>query len=277
MATVFKYCDAHSVETLQNLELKVTPPNQFNDPFEFTPHVICSSPNRRLKNLFKDKRELNEMFMEQKKNGFTGTARDFRKQLREVRPTLVAALAPKMPEVDADLQANYLDSISGLHGVLYMSARRDSILMWGHYCDKHRGMVIGLDSSWELFRGLKGLRHVKYVRDRVVWDPSCAPGGLKERAFMEQLIFWKNDDWKYEDELRQLFTLRGLPRRPLNNGTTGYFLPIPPSVLISVSLGARCPSEMERKVRSALRDPRLSHVKLDHAVLHQSEFALRFA
>jgi len=34
---VFKYCDARGVSILQDLELKITPPNEFNDPFEFRP------------------------------------------------------------------------------------------------------------------------------------------------------------------------------------------------------------------------------------------------
>jgi hypothetical protein len=216
------------------------------------------------------------MFENQKKAGFRGDYRQFKRQLKERRSTLVASLEPEMPAAITERQATYLSQVSEEHGVLCMSARRDSILMWGHYCDKHRGIVIGLDSSWELLQGVKGLRPVEYVRERVVLDSSCAPGGLKERTSTEQLIFSKNDEWKYEDELRQLFTLRGLPQRPLDNGTTGYFLPIPPAVLTSVSLGMRCPAELERKVRSALRNPGLSHVKLDRAVLHQSEFVLRF-
>jgi hypothetical protein len=276
MSTVYKYCEAQGLKILQNLELKITPPNQFNDPFEFTPRVICSNPNRKFKNLLKDKTELREMYLDQKKAGFRGTTREFRRQLRQARPTLVAAIVPKMPEVSLYLQKNYLDTISKQHGLLCVSNRRESILMWGHYCDRHRGMVIGLERSWKLFQGEKGLHDVKYVRERVLWDSSWTPGGVKERSFIEQLVFWKNDEWKYEKELRQLFTLGGLPQRNLDNGTIGYFLPIPPETIVSVSLGSRCPSELKEKVRSALRDQRLGHVKLDQAVLHESDFALRF-
>jgi hypothetical protein len=136
-----------------------------------------------------------------------------------------------------------------------------------------------LDSTpgGEIFQQpIKGLRKVNYVRERVLWNTSWAPGGSKERAYSEQLIFSKNDEWKYECELRQLFTLSGLPQRTLENGSKGYFLPIPPNVIVSVSLGMPCQRELEERVRLILKDARFSHVKLDRARLHDHDFALEF-
>jgi len=276
LKVVFKYCDARGVSILQNLELKVTPPNQFNDPFEFRPRVTCSSANRRFKHLLRDKNELRRIFLQQRSAGFKGDFREFKKQLRKVRPTIVQQLVPRMPEVNTELQETYPERVSTEHGVLCMSARRDSIVMWGHYCDKHRGMVIGFDRSWKMFGSVKGLREVEYVRERVLWDTSWAPGGLKETRFLNQLIFTKNDEWKYERELRQLFTLRGLPNRTLDDGSQGYFLPIPAQIVVSVSLGMRCSKALENAVRSTLKHSHLRHVRLDRARPHEADFALTF-
>lgn len=46
MDTVYKYCGKHGLAILRNLELLVRPPNQFNDPFEFTPRMFYSGPVR---------------------------------------------------------------------------------------------------------------------------------------------------------------------------------------------------------------------------------------
>ena len=216
------------------------------------------------------------MFLEQRSAGFKGDFREFKKQLRKVRPTIVRQLTPRMPEVNTELQATYPERVSTEHGVLCMSSRRDSIVMWGHYCDKHRGMVIGFDRSWDMFGAVKGLREVEYVRQRVLWDTSWAPGGLQETRFLNQLIFTKNDEWKYEHELRQLFTLRGLSNRTLGDGSQGYVLPIPPQIVASVSLGIRCSKALEKAVRSTLNNPHFRHVRLDRARLHESDFALNF-
>jgi len=277
MSTVYKYCDGNGIRILQDLELKITPPNQFNDPFEFTPHIICSSLSRKVKTLFRDKNEIKQWFLEQKKSGqFSGTSRDFRRQLRDLRPKVITAITPQMPDINAQLQADSLDRTSKQYGVLCLSARQDSIVMWGHYCDKHRGIVIGFDYSWDIFKRGQGLCPVRYVRDRIVWDSSWRPGGAQERAFTERLIFCKNDEWKYEDELRQLFTLAGLPQRNLANGSQGYFLPVPSDKIISISFGLRCPTELKANLQSSLSVGRLKHAKMYQAVLHESEFALRF-
>jgi hypothetical protein len=87
----------------------------------------------------------------------------------------------------------------------------------------------------------------------------------------------KNEEWSYENEERQIFKLDQLKCQLLSNGTPGYFLPFPPTALVSVSLGTRSPPALAHMVRSLLSDSRFSHVKLDRAGLHESKFALEFA
>ena len=275
MTTIYKYCGVHGIKILKNLELKVTPPDQFNDPFEFTPRIICSSVNRTFKGLL-TKDALKGMFERQKKAGFRGDFREFKRQVKRARSALVASMEPKMPAAIIERQATYLSQVSEDHGVLCMSEEPGSIVMWGHYCDKHQGMVIEFDRSWSIFQGIKGLHPVCYTRERVVWDTSWASDSPEERAYIERLVFSKNNEWAYEKEVRQIFALRGLKRTLLADGNIGYFLPIPPEIIASITLGARCSAKLEREVRTALRDPCLSHVKLRHALLHESDFALKF-
>jgi len=271
---VFKYCDSFGIDVLRNLELKITPPNEFNDPFEFTPHVICTSVNRRFKNVLRDKNELRGMFANQKKVGFKGDFRLFKRQLREMRPTFVKHLEPHMPGVNAELQRTLLDRTSADHGMLCLSSRQDSVLMWGHYCDKHRGVVIGLNRDWDIFSTGGRLREVQYVRDRVIFDTSLPPGSKAENDCIEKMVFTKNLDWGYEHELRQVFILRGLRQRTLADGRKCHFLPIPPQAITSVCLGVRCPKKTEEEVRGVLSNPSLSHVKITRASLHSSEFRI---
>jgi hypothetical protein len=70
MAFAYKYCSAHGLDILTSLHLKITPPNQFNDPFEFTPHVVCSNPARRIKRFFNDKTNLTKLYSAKKEGGF---------------------------------------------------------------------------------------------------------------------------------------------------------------------------------------------------------------
>jgi hypothetical protein len=150
--------------------------------------------------------------------------------------------------------------------------------MWGHYGDRHRGLVVGFDASSVVFQPEHGrrLRSVDYVRERVLFDATWKETDPGIRTFEQRLVFSKNEDWHYEDELRQLFQLSLLRQKPLDNGSLGFFLPLPPSAIVSVTLGAKCPDEIQKKVQSALSQSCLAHVQRDHAILHESEFNLVF-
>jgi len=281
MDTAYKYCGVHGVAVLENLELKVTPPNQFNDPFEFTPHLIATNPLRRAIDILKNDKHLESFYQDLMAEGrFSGSLRQFKKYVRTNRPKMAKEMSQKVQIVTADLKSNILDVTSKKFGVLCLSNKRDSILMWGHYCDKHSGLVIGFDSSNDVFQPKNGrdLRLVDYVRERVVFDTTWEESDLRTLAFEKKMVFSKNEEWRYEAELRQFFQLTSslLRKKPLDDGSLGYFLPIPPVAVVSVTLGAKCSAEFEKKVRSALTQPFLSHVKLDRAVLHDSEFVLKF-
>lgn len=273
---VYKYCDSHGLDVLRNLELKVTPPNQFNDPFEFTPRVICSTPRKDVRRLFKDKAELREMFREEKGDGFKGDFRDYKKRFKAILPKLVPLLVERIPEANAHLQSSQLNTLSRILGVLCMSTNPHSIVMWGHYADKHRGIVIGFDYSWNQFHDKKGLRPVEYVRERPIWDTSCVRNSSEAQESSDRSLLSKNEEWSYEGELRQLFMLEGLNRRNLDNGDAGYFLPFPAKAIHSVHLGVRCPPQREKAIRALLKAPELAHVKLFKASLHEEKFALKF-
>jgi hypothetical protein len=183
-------------------------------------------------------------------------------------------------------EREFLDKVSERFGILCMSGRRDEILMWGHYCDKTLGLVIGFDKASAIFQQGKRLKPVTYVENRVVYD-ACWEEGSPEllKNYEEQIICYKSIAWKYEDELRQIFTLpsSSLPSPYLTekppkgeDKTAGYFLTFSPEAIVSVTLGSRCSSELENSVVEILKKPDFSHVKLDRAVLHKDDFVLEF-
>lgn len=79
----YKYTSTKfALATLRDLELKVTPPNEFNDPFEFSPHVTCSAPEREAKRILRSKRDIKEMYEQDKRIGdFAGNFREYRERL----------------------------------------------------------------------------------------------------------------------------------------------------------------------------------------------------
>ena len=277
MSTVFKYCDARGVEILTNLELKVTPPNQFNDPFEFMANIACSNPILWANQNFNEDwiRELHtSMVLEGR---VIETLHAFRKRFKANRARFIKDWMNQVwPKAIENTQANVLDDISECLGVLCMSGKETSILMWGHYCDSHRGIVIGFDDSSEVFRRELGLRRVNYEEKRVEFDLAAVRSPEENQALNERIILSKNKEWSYEEEVRQLFHLRDLRKGKLWNGKDGYFCAIPPEAIACVYLGTKALDETKAKVRKALESPLLSHVRLQQASLHKTEFRIDF-
>jgi hypothetical protein len=277
MSVVYKYCDGHGVEILRNLEIKITPPNQFNDPFEFTPNIICSNLTRTAKRMVKEKDGIREAYQSLKRAGqFKENFRRYRQMHKKNQSALIQLAIKRIPSDLIKLQQSLLDVVSVHFGVLCMSKRRDSLLMWGHYCDKHRGIVIGFDDSHPMFKQTPGLHPVNYVRTRVRIDESAQNMNAEWLQRKEEFIFSKNDEWRYEEELRQLFMLSPLRKRALKNGSAGYFSVIPSEAIVNVTLGIRSSPELGKEIQSLLKNNNFSHVKFEKAILHQSDFALDF-
>jgi len=277
MDTVYKYCGKHGLEVLRNLELLVRPPNQFNDPFEFTPKMSCSDMARYVKSgpvckyWYKIARS---------EKGFSGSFSEFKiKYLERVEKNIseITQGMAKVMQVTLPLcEKEFLDEVSKRFGVLCMSQKRDSILMWGHYCTKPFGLVIGFDKSAAVFQQDKGLRLVNYVKERVIFDACWAAGSPELLKYEEDVILSKSDAWIYEGEFRQFFWLSKLKPKPLDDGTAGHFLPFPAEAIVSVTLGPRCSPDFEKDVRELLVKPSFPNVKLDRAVLNKNDFIIEF-
>jgi hypothetical protein len=277
MDTVYKYCGANGLKILRDLELKVTPPNQFNDPFEFTPKMGYSDPVGYAKRNLQQESVLKWLYEQKRAKGkFAGSFQEFQERASAHQNEIIEAFVNVLPLGAAQAEKDFLDDVSKQMGVLCMSARRNSILMWGHYCDKPLGLVIGFDGSSKIFRQGKGLGPVVYVKERIFFDACWAIGTPEMEKYNHQVVYSKSDVWSYEEELRQLFWLSALKPKVLDNGIPGYFLPFPSEAIVSVTLGPRCSPDLENKVRELLQKPYFSNAKLDRAVLHNNDFVLEF-
>jgi hypothetical protein len=161
----YKYTAATwACQILKSRQLKVTPANQFNDPFEF--------------------------------------------MLRFGDRSAPAAL---VGEFAKDLR----DKQCGVLGVVCLSAIPNSLLMWGHYADSHKGCLIGFDCE-RLCQ-----HHPPFDSGPVIY--------ADRRAFLgsgsvEGIFRTKFKDWKYEKEYRLIFKLDTLSKSPDGSGGTCWGL-----------------------------------------------------
>ncbi|MBL0883576.1 MAG: DUF2971 domain-containing protein [Chitinophagaceae bacterium] len=81
-------------------------------------------------------------------------------------------------------------------GILCLSKKNDDILMWSHYSDCHRGIVLGFDLSQDL-DFFAPVISIKYEKEYPVYNY------LRDKnKFADILIRQKSDHWSYEQEYR---------------------------------------------------------------------------
>ena len=144
-------------------------------------------------------------------------------------------------------------------GVTCFSARRDSMLMWGHYSASHRGVCLRfrLDRSLPFF--MQALQ-VFYRRER----PAFPWPNDDDMNILNDVFLSKADYWSYENEWRIIW-----------QGGPGEFS-FPPGLLDGVIFGSQCkPAYVETisgEVDAACSGP----VEVLHAVLDDTSYRLGF-
>jgi hypothetical protein len=282
---IYKYCGPWGVDIVRLLQFRVTPPDQFNDPFEFMPGPKGSFRKSELPALLDDE-ELLRQFLNvpgAKEAGvfdIDSCRRHLQDKIEDEHFTddlMTNFQATETHKLCRDLCKKVSEDL----GLICFTTQRDNLLMWSHYADGHKGVVIGFDSDHPFFQIPPGFRPVEYSKDqsdeRFHWDFSLNPGDEGYDAMSETFVVTKSRHWCYEDEKRMLIELKGLKRRKLKNGVLGYFVDIPADLIDEVILGYRCQPETEQNLRESIKLHGLpSHGLILRAEPHPTRFALSF-
>jgi Protein of unknown function (DUF2971) len=270
--SLFKYCGARGVDILQSLRLKVSPPNQFNDPFEFLPKVDFCIDETAMKRVMTDRDLLRS---EWEQSGLQIPFDDFVATMRAMSENVgehVARARRGFQDLALHRQSDLVDFISKTYALACYSEISDNLLMWSHYTDLHRGIVVGFDLKNSFFSQATNLMPVSYRSDRV-----SARYGSEGFAFDEHelsVVRVKSLAWSYEREWRQRFELKDCTKVDNADGTPCYYVTIPSDAIASVTFGVRCPPETETIVRELKKQPDLQHLRLRRALLHERDFKL---
>jgi hypothetical protein len=92
------------------------------------------------------------------------------------------------------------------HRVICFSAIANNILMWSHYADGHKGIVLGFKIEGARAPEVSYSREIKSsitLEDFVKYVTSQGPVPKPERPF-ESAAYTKSPDWEYEKEIRAL-------------------------------------------------------------------------
>lgn len=93
-------------------------------------------------------------------------------------------------------------------GIFCLSARNDSLLMWSHYADGHRGICLEFSTSQDQLFGCR--------LDPVVYEehPELFVGDTINLDWARKYLTTKARDWSYEQEWRIMYSTPGAQTAP---------------------------------------------------------------
>lgn len=270
---LYKYLPPERLDILRNRTIRFTQPGDFNDPFEFRPSIATAMEEgfttKYLEENFDQLVEENlERYASLLPPIYKGLIKPMLLANKDQMPKLLKLLDPAViqalaPGIDRTLNQTV--------GVLCLSGVRDSLLMWGHYTDNHRGFVLGFDSENPFFSKRKAekdelgfLRQVQYQRQRpaaVLTDSSS--------------LIWfqtKSEEWAYEKEWRIVRALGEADTR-IEAGTFPICLfEFPPDAVLEIVVGLRAASSLVREIQDLI--PSFSRASLFQARESPTDYAL---
>lgn len=181
--------DNHKNILLKN-EVYMSPPNDFNDPFDCRitiNYFLLNTPEKIETFIEKKINKLRKIIIE---NGddINDAKEKLRKRLQDISKFQNQREILEFEEMDKHF------------GILSLSGRWNSILMWSHYAEYHTGFCLGFNESKMRNSGLFGKGSpITYSNDFPEIDP-LVEEHIMVKSFKQ--THFKAKDWEYENEYR---------------------------------------------------------------------------
>lgn len=255
---LYKYLGPAQLRVLRDCTIRFTQPGDFNDPFEFRPRIEAAASDAQVREYVSANYEA-ILDQELSKYGQLSPAvpksvlKDALLTMKDRLPQLFHLLEPRALSAVSQFVDRYL---SEKVGVLCLSEVRDSLLMWAHYTDSHRGLVLGFDASHAFFNQRRGdqdefgfLRRVLYQRER----PSVVLSDTSSPVWFQT----KSECWLYEREWRIVRILAEAHSRDDRVPFPICLFEFPPDAVVEIIAGIRMPPTAIEEIKSlACKFPR---------------------
>lgn len=323
----YKYMTSEGgIRFLSSWSLRITPPEDFNDPFELRPQVdrmftegfvdaqfqevvpqmvISELVVQLTPNLgrFLNQQDINDMVtcivmptdankqaqlskkLLRKMPGFShSNFLQLEKQLKSQWPVLVQQaremVATHLPKINSLVKHGFTEQLPAMLGVLCLSRNSNQPLMWAHYADSHRGVMLEFDSEHPAFNRKRSasdefgfLRSVSYSTVR----PAITMQALDGDRVFEDFALTKADPWSYEEEIRLIWPLRFADNIVETSSGPIGLLSCPSSAVVSVTLGCKASEKTLDKVQQVLwSQPNTEHIAVRRAQLDETAFTLNY-
>jgi hypothetical protein len=268
---------------LKEKQIRFTQPSVFNDPFEMQPFYESFAEDAEVqKHVNEPETEtlLEELFLEQYPNLPAEVQNlvpaEFLKSFAAMVSPFAVDNAPAVLDgLTAAISKGFYTGFDENIGVLSLSEKRDDLLMWAHYAQYHKGLVVGFDSEHKYFhQQLSPSDEFRYVR-KVHYSKNRPTIRLATIEDVTGIFLTKSEEWTYEYEWRMMRPLADAPETKIINGESIHLFSFPPGCVTEVILGYRMSPELKKEILEYLSGAeQYSHVKKYVALLDEREFRL---
>ena len=268
---LYKYVPSDRVDILENLTLRFTPHPSLNDPFECWPRFSLAKDYEKSIEEFRERmtRQMGELVQDASPESKARADEILARGLKEVEARAASLEAEGNPE----MMDSFAQGISDKRGILCLTRTWDNLLMWSHYGENHKGVVIGFDESHRFFDDESelgcdcGLRDVQYPDQRPTFDAIESFDVLTTKAPV----------WRYEEEVRAMRLFRE-EDRPIGTDPDGMpivLVDFPKELVQQVIVGAQAEEALLARCQKALRDNEMPWVSVKKVALSRRDFSLQ--
>ena len=238
----YKYVSAEIGLKILDGTIRFTQPNAFNDPFELVPEFF-----------YPDDLQIEALDFELHCGN----------QNFDLTPIDSSAVCN-------DIAArNLVRELSNQIGILCLSRKHDSLLMWSHYADEYKGILIEFDKDHEFFLGSFEIPYIKERRKINLTDFS------KSRTPIPiSVLCTKSEQWSYEKEQRVIRSLDFCRKIGTDiNQNPIFIMSIPLEAIKSITFVERTTIKNQKLIWEKIKH---TNIELKLATLANNEFQFRY-
>lgn len=286
----YKYTSFETAKIiLENQTLRYSSPLIFNDPFDCQAGLHLEFNAEQFANLFIDKienallsnkpphfaafNEYSEIILRMREHVST---HGFDKAVFiEKTSPLITALSHEYDKMHSNILNNWDNAVKRMR-LLCLSTKKDDILMWSHYADYHKGVVIELkvaenesedDPLW-LAHPIRYINKPEPFYDNGFFDEILGIKPKMYKSFLDTFGYVKYDVWQYENEWRVLDLLTD------SNEIMYEDCKFRSNIISSIIFGCSCPDNKISELISLIQSKYSHNIKFQKAYKNQLEYKL---
>ncbi|UNU87541.1 DUF2971 domain-containing protein [Aeromonas dhakensis] len=244
MSYIYKYLPPERKTYLIDGLLRFTPPSDLNDPYECLPALPIEVEQAAFNYV---KREI--LTPPKHQAGMSRIERRLADKIYKKHAQKV------MKEINMDpsfIRKKFYDDakakIDGNIGILSLSRRWDSALMWSHYATSHSGLCIGFNREHDFFKqdndkndnGNFIFKPVIYSKQR-----SLVPSNRLNKSQSISVLCTKSIDWQYEQEERAIALLSDATKTINIEQLKLSLFRVPHDAIAEIIIGMRASNNIE--------------------------------